>query len=99
MTVGTTPVAPPPETPAAHARVQLSGISKRFLATQALDDVSLELLPGEIHALVGENGAGKSTLVKILAGIHQPDSGTITSPPTKPDSSGPSRAAPSVWAP
>ena len=59
------------------ARAELHGISKRFAATQALDDVSLTLLPGEIHALVGENGAGKSTLVKILAGIHQPDTGTI----------------------
>jgi len=57
----------------------LRGISKRFGATQALDDVSLELLPGEIHALVGENGAGKSTLVKILGGVHQPDSGSILS--------------------
>ncbi len=77
MTVGTMPIAPLPESPAAAARIRLSGISKRFLATQALDDVSLELLPGEIHALVGENGAGKSTLVKVLAGIHQPDTGTI----------------------
>ena len=49
----------------------------RFGATQALDDVSLELRPGEIHGLVGENGAGKSTLVKILAGVHQPDTGEI----------------------
>jgi len=63
--------------PATPFRAELRGISKRFGATQALDDVSLTLLPGEIHALVGENGAGKSTLVKILAGIHQPDSGTI----------------------
>ena len=59
-------------------RVELRGISKRFGATQALDDVSLGLLPGEVHALVGENGAGKSTLVKILAGVHQPDSGSIS---------------------
>jgi rhamnose transport system ATP-binding protein len=58
-------------------RAELRGISKRFAATQALDNVSLDLLPGEVHALVGENGAGKSTLVKIFAGVHQPDSGTI----------------------
>jgi rhamnose transport system ATP-binding protein len=62
---------------ALHPSAELSGISKRFGATQALDDVSLELLSGEIHALVGENGAGKSTLVKIMAGVHQPDGGTI----------------------
>jgi rhamnose transport system ATP-binding protein len=53
------------------------GISKQFGATQALTDVGLELRAGEIRALVGENGAGKSTLAKILAGIHQPDSGTL----------------------
>jgi rhamnose transport system ATP-binding protein len=66
-----------PPTVAAQSRAELSGISKRFAATQALDDVTLDLLAGEVHGLVGENGAGKSTLVKILAGVHQPDSGTI----------------------
>jgi rhamnose transport system ATP-binding protein len=58
-------------------RLELIGISKRFAATAALSDVSLQLLPGEIHALVGENGAGKSTLVKTIAGVHQPDAGEI----------------------
>ncbi len=58
-------------------RLELTGISKRFAATAALTDVALRLLPGEIHALVGENGAGKSTLVKTIAGVHQPDAGEI----------------------
>jgi rhamnose transport system ATP-binding protein len=58
-------------------RVSLTGISKRFGATAALTDVSLDLLAGEVHGLVGENGAGKSTLVKILAGVHEPDAGEI----------------------
>ena len=70
-------VAPADAGVATPLRAELRGISKRFGATQALADVSLDLVPGENHALVGENGAGKSTLVKILAGIHQPDSGTI----------------------
>ena len=61
-----------------RSRVSLQAVSKRFDATQALDSVSLELLPAEAHGLVGENGAGKSTLVKILAGVHQPDAGHIT---------------------
>jgi rhamnose transport system ATP-binding protein len=61
----------------AAPRVELHGISKHFGATAALTDVSMDLRAGEIHGLVGENGAGKSTLVKILAGVHQPDSGTI----------------------
>jgi rhamnose transport system ATP-binding protein len=59
------------------ATVDVDGISKRFGATQALDGVSLQLLPAEVHGLVGENGAGKSTLVKILAGVHQLDAGQI----------------------
>ncbi len=55
----------------------LSGITKSFPGVRALNDVSLELYPGEVTALIGENGAGKSTLVKILTGIYQPDAGTI----------------------
>ena len=57
--------------------VELVGISKRFGAVQALRDAQLVLYPGEVHALLGENGAGKSTLVKILDGIHQPDTGEV----------------------
>lgn len=57
--------------------LELRHISKRFDMTQALDDVSLAIYPGEIHALVGENGAGKSTLIKIATGVHQPDTGEI----------------------
>lgn len=56
----------------------LSGISKSFPGVRALNEVSLELYPGEVTALIGENGAGKSTLVKILTGIYQPDGGQIT---------------------
>ena len=51
--------------------------SKRFDMTQALDDVSFALYPGEIHGLVGENGAGKSTLIKIMTGLYRPDQGEI----------------------
>jgi inositol transport system ATP-binding protein len=57
--------------------LRMSSIGKRFPGVQALDDASLEVLPGEIHALLGENGAGKSTLIKILSGAEQPDTGTI----------------------
>ncbi len=65
------------ESAAAPAVIEIRGISKRFGPTQALDDVSLGLLPGEIHALLGENGAGKSTLIKIMTGVEQPDAGEI----------------------
>ncbi|MBD3307275.1 ATP-binding cassette domain-containing protein, partial [candidate division KSB3 bacterium] len=57
--------------------LHLEQISKSFAGVHALADVSFTLVPGEIHALVGENGAGKSTLVKIITGIHRPDHGHI----------------------
>jgi len=59
------------------AVLRLSGIEKRFGATLALDAASLEVQPGEVHALLGENGAGKSTLLSILGGLVQPESGTM----------------------
>lgn len=56
---------------------ELVGITKRFAGVTAVDKVSLRLMPGEIHGLVGENGCGKSTLIKTLSGAHQPDEGAI----------------------
>lgn len=55
----------------------MAGITKSFGATRALREVNLEVMPGEVLALVGENGAGKSTLMKVLSGAHQPDSGQM----------------------
>lgn len=57
--------------------IEVRNLSKRFPGVQALDEVSLDVLPGSCHALMGENGAGKSTLGKILAGLYQPDSGEV----------------------
>ncbi|MGZ4595672.1 MAG: sugar ABC transporter ATP-binding protein [Actinomycetes bacterium] len=55
----------------------MTGIVKEFPGVRALDGVDLEVLPGEVHCLLGQNGAGKSTLIKVLAGAHQPDAGSI----------------------
>jgi rhamnose transport system ATP-binding protein len=57
--------------------LELRGISRAFGSIQALDDVSIDLRPGEIHALLGENGAGKSTLIRIMTGVQQPDAGAM----------------------
>jgi general nucleoside transport system ATP-binding protein len=57
--------------------LSLAGIGKRFGTFQALDDVSLDLMPGDVHCLLGENGAGKSTLCNVIFGVHQPDAGMM----------------------
>tara|TARA_R110002051_G_scaffold316835_1_gene397063 strand:+ start:61020 stop:61880 length:861 start_codon:yes stop_codon:yes gene_type:complete len=57
--------------------LKLRGVDKQFGAVTALDNIDLDVHAGEVVALVGDNGAGKSTLVKVLAGVHQPTSGTI----------------------
>ena len=57
--------------------IEMTGIGKRFPGVLALENVDLTLVPGKVHALMGENGAGKSTLIKILAGVYAKDVGTI----------------------
>jgi ABC-type sugar transport system ATPase subunit len=59
------------------AIVRIAGVTKRFPGVLALDRISIDFRPGEVHAVIGENGAGKSTLMNILAGDHQPDGGEI----------------------
>jgi ribose transport system ATP-binding protein len=58
--------------------LHMRGIVKQFPGVRALDGVDLDVRPGEVHCLLGQNGAGKSTLIKVLAGVHQPEAGTIT---------------------
>ncbi|MGW2730210.1 sugar ABC transporter ATP-binding protein [Streptomyces sp. NPDC001494] len=57
--------------------LSMTGITKSFPGVRALDGVALDVQAGEVHCLLGQNGAGKSTLIKVLAGAHQPDGGTI----------------------
>ncbi|MGH9109651.1 MAG: sugar ABC transporter ATP-binding protein [Acidimicrobiales bacterium] len=63
--------------PGGAPAVEVRGVSKRFGATQALQEVDVVVQPGEIRALVGENGSGKSTLIKVLSGYHTPDAGAV----------------------
>ena len=86
--------APAPAGDDAVPVVEIRNLSKTFGGVHALDDVSLTVLPGEVHGLLGENGSGKSTLIKVLAGFHQPDSAQISvggkpcKPPISPKSEG-----------
>jgi ribose transport system ATP-binding protein len=57
--------------------LEMRGIEKEFPGVKALQNVNINLIPGEVHAIVGENGAGKSTLMKVLNGVYQPDAGSI----------------------
>ena len=71
MTVAATVAAQEVQPP--QAVLEIRDVRKRFGSTQALDGVAIALLPGEVHALLGENGAGKSTLIRIVTGVEQPD--------------------------
>lgn len=74
---GTIPAPEATPVPEREIALQASSVSKRYLGTQALDDVSLTMHRGQIHALVGGNGSGKSTMIKILAGVVAADTGSL----------------------
>jgi rhamnose transport system ATP-binding protein len=77
MTTGASTVEDEGARGTARLLVEAHGISKRFGGVHALDDVSITLLAGQIHGLVGENGAGKSTLAKVIGGVYRPDEGEL----------------------
>ena len=57
--------------------LQIQHVSKSFGKSQALDDITMSINAGEVHAIIGENGAGKSTLIKILTGVYLPSKGNL----------------------
>jgi monosaccharide-transporting ATPase len=63
--------------PRSDAVLEVAGVNKGFAGVHALRDVDFTLRPAEVHALIGENGAGKSTLIKVITGVHRPDTGTV----------------------
>src|SRR6201993_3377141 len=67
----------PPELEHGGPLLEVRGLTKSFVGNVVLSKVDLSVMPGEVHAIVGENGAGKSTLIKILGGVYQPDSGDL----------------------
>ncbi|MEV7754989.1 ATP-binding cassette domain-containing protein [Streptomyces griseofuscus] len=78
MTDGMTDETTPTATTTAPALVELSGVGKHYGNVRALDGVSLQVHAGEITCVLGDNGAGKSTLIKMIAGLHQHDGGTLS---------------------
>src|SRR5258705_1990936 len=62
---------------AAAPLLRLTGIVKTFPGVRALDGVDLDVVAGEVHCLLGQNGAGKSTVIKVLAGVHRPEQGSV----------------------
>ena len=79
-------------TSVATPTLSMHGISKHFDGVAALTDVSFEVLPGEVHALLGENGAGKSTLMNVASGAARPDAGSILFEGSEIDDLTPARA-------
>src|SRR6476660_6473794 len=77
MNTSTASVVPLKSDTAGQPTLSMHGITKRYDAIAALTDVSFDVLPGEVHALLGENGAGKSTLMNVASGTTTPDAGTI----------------------
>jgi len=63
--------------PSTVPAIQIDGVSKTYGATRALQDVSVSILPGQVHGLIGRNGAGKSTLLRMITGLETPDSGSL----------------------